>query len=165
MDNQLTKKATNHRTSPPRQKQSPPSKSSFPHRNNKVSSTNAADHFFVISVCSAVSAQERGLNYGESFQTLTTETVFSDKGALARLCNPCISSWEKLGRTGLSKAWLCNKQSFASMNGFLSGTSSSLVSECICFGLFLLLGFRRSNPGSGLILLGSTPIFGFISHN
>ena len=41
--------------------------------------------------------QDRGLSYGESFQTLTKETVFSDQGALAKLCNPCVNSWERLG--------------------------------------------------------------------
>ncbi|CAL1148755.1 unnamed protein product [Cladocopium goreaui] len=41
------------------------------------------------------SFQDRGLSYGESFQTLTSETVFSDQGALAKLCNPCVSTWEK----------------------------------------------------------------------
>jgi len=48
----------------------------------------------------AVHSQDRGLSYGESFQTLTSETVFSDQGALAKLCNPCVSTWERLGEQG-----------------------------------------------------------------
>lgn len=47
--------------------------------------------------------QDRGLSYGESFQTLTGETVFSDQGALAKLCNPCVSTWERLGEQGNPK--------------------------------------------------------------
>ncbi|CAK9055131.1 unnamed protein product [Durusdinium trenchii] len=39
--------------------------------------------------------QEKGLNYGESFQTLTSETIFGEKAALARLRNPSKTSWEK----------------------------------------------------------------------
>ncbi|CAJ1416736.1 unnamed protein product [Effrenium voratum] len=38
--------------------------------------------------------QEKGLSYGDSFQTLTSDTVFCAEGALARLRDPCRSSWE-----------------------------------------------------------------------
>ena len=47
-------------------------------------------------------SQEKGLNYGDSFQTLTSETTFGEKAALACLRDVSKSSWECLG---LSKAF------------------------------------------------------------
>ena len=65
----------------------------------------------MLKICpTTVSAgEEKGLNYGESFQTLTSETIFGEKAALARLRNPSKTSWETLG---ITTVWSAEVEAF-----------------------------------------------------